>query len=67
MPAEPQAPTEHSESQGEGEGEAAPASAGLLTVFIYYESLKLTLPFPAILKEGLAAPFKVDLDSILNA
>lgn len=44
MPAEPQAPTEHSESQGEGEGEAAPApaSAGLLTVFIYYESLKLT-------------------------
>lgn len=28
LPAEPQAPTEHSESQGEGEGEAAPASAG---------------------------------------
>lgn len=43
MPAEPQAPTEHSESQGEGEGEAAPVSAGLLTVFIYYESLKLTV------------------------
>lgn len=42
MPAEPQAPTEHSESQGEGEGEAAPVPAGLLTVFIYYESLKLT-------------------------
>lgn len=28
LPAEPQAPTEHSESQGEGEGEAAPTSAG---------------------------------------
>ena len=43
MPAEPQAPTEHSESQGEGGGgEAVPASAGLLTVFISYESLKLT-------------------------